>query len=222
MTVVAGFRSRLRFAGVCWAAWPTSRRSWPPSSRATRTPRPSCSRSSTTSCASSPPRSWPTRSRARPSSRPPWSTRPTSGWSAATRPSTGTAAATSSPPPPRPCAASSSRPPAARAGGSAAAGWPARDLDEDRPGRRRRPPTTCSPWTRPSAGWPRPTRQAAELVKLRFFAGLPVPEAAADPRHLPPHGRPALGLRPGLAPPGGRRRAVSPARPTFRHSKNVA
>ena len=83
MTAV-GFRSRLASAGVCLAAWPTSRRSWPPSSRATRTPPPSCSRSSTTSCGSSPPRGWPRRSRARPSRPPPWSTRRTSGWSAVT------------------------------------------------------------------------------------------------------------------------------------------
>src|SRR5262249_25565870 len=60
------------------AAWQTSRRSCPPSRPATRRPRPSYSRLSTTSCANSPPSAWPMRSPARPCNRPPWSTRPIS------------------------------------------------------------------------------------------------------------------------------------------------
>ena len=38
---------------------------------------------------------------------------------------------------------------------------------------------------------------AAELVKLRFFAGLTLEEAADVPRHLPRDRRPATGLTPG-------------------------
>ena len=45
-----------------------------------------CSRSSTTSCGSSPPRDWRARSPARPCRPPPSSTRRTCGWSAATQP----------------------------------------------------------------------------------------------------------------------------------------
>ena len=38
-------------------------------------------------------------------------------------------------------------------------------------------------------GWPRPTRQAAELVKLRYFAGLTLEQAAAVLGISPRHGR---------------------------------
>ena len=97
----------------------------------------------------------------------------------ASRPSTGTAAATSSPPPPRPCAASSST--SARRKRSPKHGG----------GRRRRRPRRrrASPSPRPAddllaldealdrlaAEDPR----KAELVKLRFFAGLTAEQAAA-------------------------------------------
>ena len=93
-------------------------------------------------------------------------------------PGTGTAAVTSSPRPPRPCAASSSTRPAARRPGrpgAAVAGW------------------TSTTSTRPSTS---PTAELlaldealreleqrhprkAELVKLRFFAGLTTAQAAA-------------------------------------------
>ena len=54
---------------------------------------------------------------------------------------------------------------------------------------------------------------AAELVKLRYFAGLTVERGRRGPRHLPRHRRPALGLRPGLAPAATRRHAdAGPAR----------
>ena len=39
----------------------------------------------------------------------------------------------------------------------------------------------------------------AELVKLRFFAGLTLDEAAKTPGRRPPHRRSLLGVRPGLA-----------------------
>ncbi len=53
-----------------------------PSRPATAGPRPTCCRSSTTSCGSSPPRGWRPNRPTRPFSPPPWSTRRTSGWSA--------------------------------------------------------------------------------------------------------------------------------------------
>ena len=125
-----------------------------------------------------------------------------------TRPAPGTAAATSSPPPPRPCAASSStsarrkRPQAGRR--PPAASWTWRST-RSRPTPR---PTTCSPSTRPSTGSRRRTAQAAELVKLRYFAGLTVEQAAAVAGHLAAHRRAPLGLRPRLA--------LRPARPARR------
>ena len=67
---------------------------------------------------------------------------------------------------------------------------------------------------RPRRG-PRPARRgrpaAAELVKLRFFAGLSIAEAAEVLGHLAAHRRPALGLCPRLAPPRDRAR-VAPRR----------
>ena len=38
--------------------------------------------------------------------------------------------------------------------------------------------STCSPWTRPSRHWRPGTRRKADLVKLRFFAGLSIEQAA--------------------------------------------
>ena len=110
---------------------------------------------------------------------PPWSTRRTSGWSARPTKPAGTTAGTSSPPPPRPCAASSSTPPAA-SGAEKHGGDRHRVELTRRPGRPRgRRRTTCSPWTRPSPGWPPRTRSPPELVELRYFAGLSIEEAAA-------------------------------------------
>ena len=92
----------------------------------------------------------------------------------------GTAAATSSPPRPRPCAASSSRTPAASSAPDAAAAICARvDLDEVAlawPSRSRGRPAGPRRGPR-GAGRGRPAR--AELVKLRYFAGLTIPQAAA-------------------------------------------
>ena len=45
----------------------------------------------------------------------------------------------------------------------------------------------------------------AELVKLRFFAGLTQEESAAGARRDAADRRPLLGVRPRLAPPGARR-----------------
>ena len=52
---------------------------------------------------------------------------------------------------------------------------------------------------------------AAAVVKLRFFAGLTNKDAAAAVGVSPPEGRPALGVRPGLAPrPAGRPGRLTP------------
>ena len=90
----------------------------------------------------------------------------------------GTAAATSLPPRPRPCAASSSNRPAASAGSNTAANGERVDLRlgllDDRAHRR----WTCCAGRGPGqTGGREPAK--AELVKLRFFAGLTMPEAAA-------------------------------------------
>ena len=64
--------------------------------------------------------------------------------------------------------------------------------------------------------------QAAELVKLRYFAGLSVPEAADGAGPDDPHRRAAVGVRPGLAPPGPGR-AGTPCRGRFpRQSEKMA
>ena len=104
--------------------------------------------------------------------------RRTFGWSDGATTSAGTAAGTSSPPPPRPCAASSSKPPAASTGRSAAATSPAATSTPTNP----RPPGPSprllaldEALDRLAAIEPR----AAEVVKLRYFAGLTVAEAAA-------------------------------------------
>ena len=109
-------------------------------------------------------------------------------------PATGTAEATSSPPRPRPCGGSSSRPPAARpaaSGAATAAAWTWTPSPPP-PGRRRRlaGPGRCP---RPAGGRGRPT--AAELVKLRYFAGLTLAERGRGVRHFPPLRGPPVGLR---------------------------
>ena len=129
---------------------------------------------------------------------PPWSTRPTCGWSAATSRRTGTAAATSSPPPPRPCAASWSRPPAARPRAKHGGGRRRVDLldaEVAAPGRRR---TAPGPRRGPRPAWRPLDPQAAELVKLRFFAGLTHERGRRRPRRLAP------------APPTGSGRSPAP------------
>ena len=101
------------------------------------------------------------------------------------RPGRGTAAGTSSPPPPRPCAASWSRPPAAsrplKRGGDRAPGL---ELARDRPSPRAGP-TNSSPLRRGpdrAASGQDPAR--LPLVKLRYFAGMTLQEAADAARHL--------------------------------------
>ena len=49
-------------------------------------------------------------------------------------------------------------------------------------------------------------RQAADLVQLRYFAGLTLPEAAEASGHLAQNGRSAVDLCPSLAAPGNRTR----------------
>ena len=91
----------------------------------------------------------------------------------------GTAGATSSPPRPRPCGASWSIGPAAGTP-SSGAGRPPGSTSPRRPGRPRRRGDAellalDEALDRLAAADP----QAAELVKLRYFAGLTIPEAAA-------------------------------------------
>ena len=62
---------------------------------------------------------------------------------------------------------------------------------------RRAAPTTCSPWTRPSTRLPASDPAKAELVKLRYFAGLTLEEAAALPGHLAGAPPSATGPTPG-------------------------
>jgi DNA replication protein DnaC len=88
------------------AGWPTSPNYSTPRRPVTARPPPTCSRSCTTNCASSPPRAWPPRPPSTPSNPPPWCMRRTFGSSGGATTNAGTAAGTSSPPPPRPCAAS--------------------------------------------------------------------------------------------------------------------
>ena len=93
------------------------------------------------------------------------------------RPSTGTAAATSSPRPPRPCGASSSNEPAAKgeSGTAAASGaWTCSTRKPLAPTDDEQVLLLDEALTRLAAARP----QAAELVKLRFFAGLTLEEIA--------------------------------------------
>ena len=74
-----------------------------------------------------------------------------------------------------------------------------------RPGRRpgRAPDaatTTCSPWTRPSPGWPPRTRSRPGWSNSGTSPGCPIAEAAAALGLSRGHRRPPLGVRPGLAP----------------------
>ena len=61
------------------------------------------------------------------------------------------------------------------------------------------PTTICSPSTKRLAQLAEDDRQSAELVKLRYFAGLTIPQAADVLGISPRNRRPALGLRHGLA-----------------------
>ena len=59
---------------------------------------------------------------------------------------------------------------------------------------------TCWPLTRRSTRLAAArSREAAELVKLRYFAGLTLERSRRSTRHLAAHGLAVLGLRPGLA-----------------------
>ena len=115
----------------------------------------------------------------RPSRPPPWSTRPTSGWSAADA-----AAGLERPRPllrrrrrghaPHP----RSTAPATRAGRSGAAAGSA-STSTALSSRTQASDEELSPSTRPCRNWPARNGPCAELVKLRFFAGLTLDEAAA-------------------------------------------
>ena len=61
-------------------------------------------------------------------------------------------------------------------------------------------------------------KTAADLVHLRFFAGLPLPEVAQTTRHLPTNGGSVVGVRPRLAAPGDAR----PRSPKRHFLKSVA
>ena len=170
--------------------------------RRPQAPPPSCSRSSTTSCGSSPPRGWPRRSRARRSRRPPWSTRRTCGWSAASSHRLGR---------PRPLLRRRGRghaPHPRRAGppqgpaSSAAADASARssnsdDLPVTPPGDPLELLAVHEALDQLAAESPR----KAELVKLRYFLGLHDRRDGGDPRHRRQDRRGGLDLRPRLAPP---------------------
>ena len=145
------------------------------------------------------PAGWPRRSPARRSRPPPWSTRPTSGWSAPTEPGAGTAAATSSPPRPRRCAASWSTTPAARRARSAAAAAGASSSTLVDLAGRAAPADDLLALDEALDRLAAEDPQAAELVKLRYFAGLTIEEAAEALGISPAHRRPPLGLRPRLA-----------------------
>ena len=124
---------------------------------------------------------------------------------------TGTAAATSSPPPPRPCAASSSSTPAAsgrsKHGGGRQRGRPGRR----RPRRRRPTPDDLLALDEALTDLAASDPAAAELVKLRYFAGLTVDEAADGPRHLAPRPPTGTGPTPG---PGCYASSAADDRPT--------
>ena len=68
--------------------------------------------------------------------------------------------------PPQAATQARRRPPAGRTGSAV-------DLAGRTPG-----PTNCWRWTRRSTNWPANDRQTAELVKLRYFAGLTIEQAA--------------------------------------------
>ena len=135
---------------------------------------------STTSCASWRPRSWPRRSRARRSRPPPWSTRRTCGWWPAAEPaqqhwdSRGHFFAAAAEAMRRILVdqARDKRPAQARR--RLAARATSTTSTSPSPNRR----TTCSPSTRPWTSWPQDDPASAELVKLRYFAGLTLEEAA--------------------------------------------
>ena len=139
---------------------------------------PNSCRSSTTSCGSSPPPEWPPRSRGRHFRRRHLFTRPTSGWSGRGRRQAGTAAATSSPPPPRRCGEFSSKHARRKAARSTAAGVDASISTQPDPSRAavRR---SARPRRSPRPCWPTEDPRQAELVKLRYFAGLSIEDAAA-------------------------------------------
>ena len=95
----------------------------------------------------------------------------------ARRSSAGTAAATSSPPRPRPCAASWSTTPAASGPRSTAAGWARQDLDDvdiAAPA----PSEDLLALDEALAKLEAEDPVKAQLVKLRYFAGLSEEEAA--------------------------------------------
>ena len=114
---------------------------------------------------------------ARRSRRRPWSTKPTCAWSTRRTQSRGTAAGTSSGPRRRPCGESWSRTPAARPASSAAGDWQRGELSESK---------LVAPAISDDllaldealSQLARTDALAAELVKLRYFAGLTSEQAA--------------------------------------------
>ena len=163
-------------------------------------------------------RGWPRRSRGRRSRPRPWSTRPTSGWSMARRPSGGTAAATSSPRRPRRCAASSSRTPAASGPRSTAAGCERLDLDDvdiaaPAPSEDLLALDEALDEARSRGPGQGRARQAPLLRRADRGGG------RERPRDLPHNGPTLLALRQGLAPRraagsrGARRKSLKSGRP---------
>ena len=112
---------------------------------------------------------------------------------------------TSSRRPPRPCGGSSSRTPAASSGSSAAADQEKVDLGDAEPAING-PCDDLIALDEALEKLARIDKVKADLVKLRFFAGLTGRAGGQGPGHLPQHGGPLLGLRPLLAAPGDHQR----------------
>ncbi len=144
---------------------------------------------------------WPRRSPARRSRPPPWSTRRTSGWSAASRAqhwnSRGHFFAAAAEAMRRILVENARRKQAEQARRRTGSGSISTS-------RRSPPPAPDDDLLALDEALDRLAAHdppAAELVKLRYFAGLTVERGRRGPGHLPRHRRPALGLRPGLAAP---------------------
>ena len=163
---------------------------------------------------------WPRRSPARRSRPPPWSTRRTCGWSDGEQAqhwnSRGHFFAAAAEAMRRILV--EQRPPQAAPTSTAAAGS---GVDLDDADRRRRAagrrPAGPGRGARPAGR--ATTRTAAELVKLRYFAGLTVEEAAEALGISAGDRRPALGLRPGLAATPSCSAASRPPPTNLRHSR---
>ena len=159
---------------------PQSLKSWTPSAVAKSKLPATCSLWSTTNCDGSPHDDWLGRVRGKRSRPQRLFTKHIYASSGPKRVSLGMAAATSSPSPPRRCGGFWSRTPVASGDSSTAGAEPAcRSTSITLPlAIRTKTSTTCSPSTGRSRKLADVDIRAAELVKLRYFAGLTNPQAA--------------------------------------------